>query len=300
MVALHPGHRPGRNLAERLHPLLRPAGGAARSSWPGRARLHVYPDAKRAVLELRDAIQHTVTLTEPDDSYRVEPRAPTRGGDRRRGLCSLLHRRKADRGEKYRGARRRACRSPSERLPLAWNATARDVERRNVPNDDIQSGRSTTAPDRRRARPPVHCVEIHKKFRPAVRLLDLRLPRPSARGARPGRAGGRAASRSASSSSWSITSASRPASRLAMNGRISPFLGMWGGEYPLRRRQPRPVRGLGQGVALSSPVLSPPAARPRGAARSGRRVRQLAARACRCFPNILDRYSSGTISSSPS
>jgi len=250
------------------------------------ARLHVYLEEKRAVIEFSDAIQHSGSLSDPDLYYRVESSARIEQEIAAETLFSTYIPEKRMRMKNIQelGVGLRAVKT---KLPLL-ELDRRDIERRNLKKNDLQrvendTSRVDTEHDRRS-----HLVEIHKKLALPFAcwifvILGLPLGSSTKKG---GRTSGFTLSIVIILVYYICITAGE---KTAMDGRISPFLGMWGGNilfgafglylfsrsardlpifpFLLRRLRPREA-----GAALK--------------ARSAFRWPRLSL----SFPNILDRY----------
>jgi LPS export ABC transporter permease LptG len=249
-----------------------------------RARLHVYPDAKKAVLELWDAVQHVVTLTEPDTSYQVQSSAHVEEeidvGSLFPSVTAEKRVREKNIAELFEGAaevRTRGAALAAEKAVL----DGRSVPRDNVDRAKNNFARLQAEHDRRS-----YGVEIHKRFAlPFVCWIFVFLGLPLGSSTRKG---GRTSGFTLSliiilGYYVGITAGEQ----LAMNGVLPPFLGIWG---------PNLVLGAASVVlfiasAKESPLLSlfrrrPPASADAPPAALRARRFRLSLR----FPNILDRY----------
>jgi LPS export ABC transporter permease LptF/LPS export ABC transporter permease LptG len=251
-----------------------------------RARLHVYPDAKKAVLELWDAVQHVVTLTEPDTSYQVQSSAHVEEEIDVRSLFPSATAEKRVREKNIAELFEGAAEVRTRRAALAAEKAALDGRR--APGDSLDRAKNDFAllqaeHDRRS-----YGVEIHKRFAlPFVCWIFVFLGLPLGSSTRKG---GRTSGFTLSLIIILVYYVGITAGeQLAMNGLLPPFLGIWG---------PNLVLGAASVVlfiasAKESPLLSLFRRRPPVAASSdarpaaGRRRRfRLSLR----FPNILDRY----------
>jgi LPS export ABC transporter permease LptG/LPS export ABC transporter permease LptF len=251
-----------------------------------RARLHVYPDAKKAVLELWDAVQHTVTLTEPDTSYQVQSIAHSEEAIDVQSLFPSVAAEKRVREknivELFAGAADVRARTAG----LAAEKAA--LDRRRVPRDNVDRAKNDFARMQAEHDRRSYGVEIHKRFAlPFVCWIFVFLGLPLGSSTRKG---GRTSGFTLSLIIILLYYIGITAGeQLAMNGVLSPFLGIWGPDLILgaasvvlfvASAKESPLLGL---FRRRPPAPAAPDARP--AERRARRPR-LSLR----FPNILDRY----------
>ncbi len=251
-----------------------------------RGRLHVYPESKKAVLELWDAVQHVVDLSQPDTSYQVQSSAhleeaidveslfPSAVAEKRvrernivelfQGLSEVRTRRAGLVAEKAAIAPRGA---PGDAPALArtdFNLAQADRDRRS------------------------YAVEIHKRFAlPFVCWIFVFLGLPLGSSTRKG---GRTSGFTLSLIIILVYYIGITAGeQLAMNGVLSPFLGIWGSNIILGAASVI----LFVATAKESPFLSTIFRRPAAAGRAAPPARPVGKRRFRPslrFPNILDRY----------
>jgi LPS export ABC transporter permease LptG/LPS export ABC transporter permease LptF len=245
--------------------------------------LHVYPDVKRAVLELRDVLQHSTVLTDPESS-RVWTSSRIEEEINAEGLFAAFTGEKRI-AEKSLAELRAGLAAARERLPLLAR-DARDVARRNVKPDDVQRSENRIALYDAGQDIRSHRVEIQKKLAlPFVCWIFVFLSLPLGASTRKGgRTSGFTLSVLIILVYWTAFTAGI---NMALNGRIGPILGIWAGNILLgaaslvlfgamaRERSLRP--GWLRGRALG-----------RRRTKAGRRTRRL--RPALVFPNILDRY----------
>jgi len=245
-----------------------------------RARLHVYPDAKKAVLELWDAVQHAVTLTEPDTSYQVQSSAHVEEEIDVRSLFPSATAEKRVREKNIVELFEGAAEVRTRRAALAAEKAALDGRSLDRTKNDFAMLQAEH--DRRS-----YGVEIHKRFAlPFVCWIFVFLGLPLGSSTRKG---GRTSGFTLSliiilAYYVGITAGEQ----LAMNGVLPPFLGIWG---------PNIVLGAASVVlfiasAKESPLLSLFRRRPHAAADADARpaARRRRFRPSLRFPNILDRY----------
>ncbi len=246
--------------------------------------LRVYPEVKRAVLELRDVLQHQTVLTDPESSRvwtssRIEEEVnaenlfPSFTGEKR-----IM--------EKSFGELRAGLAGARERLPVL-ERDARDVARRNVRGDDWQRSESRMALLDVRQDIRSHRVEIQKKFAlPFVCwifvLLSLPLGASTKKG---GRTSGFTLSILIILIYWTAFTAGI---NLALNGRVSPFLGIWSGNILLGAVSLVLFAAMARERPLLAGLFGGRGRLARRKARAGRRARRF--RPAIAFPNILDRY----------
>jgi LPS export ABC transporter permease LptG/LPS export ABC transporter permease LptF len=246
--------------------------------------LRVYPDVKRAVIDLRDVLQHSTVLNDPESSRvwtssRIEEEINAEGlfasftGEKRIAEKSIR-----ELGNGLAEAR--------ERLPLL-ERDARDVARRNVRPDDLQRGEVRTALYDVNQDIRSHRVEIQKKYAlPFVCWIFVFLSLPLGASTRKGgRTSGFTLSVLIILVYWTAFTAGI---NMALNGRISPILGIWGGNILLGGVSLVLFAAMARERALRAGLSPGGRFFARGTARSGRRVRRL--RPAIAFPNILDRY----------
>lgn len=243
-------------------------------------RIHFFPEQKRATLELADGVLHSGSLSEPEkysvtsfarfeEDIDVENLFPS--------VISEKRVREKDIRELFRDVR-------------TLGSELRDAEREGRENP--RSGQAAVLLDREQREYRAHWIEIHKKFSlPLVCfifvLLGLPLGLMTGRG---GRTSGLFLSLGIILLYYVMITFGE---KLAMDGRITPFLGMWGPDGVLAagglllflRSEGSPgVPVRLAGIFLKERKTSPP---PRAARR--RRARP-APRLSLRFPDILDRY----------
>jgi len=249
------------------------------------ARLHVYPEAKRAVIEFTGGIQHAGSLSDPDNYYRVESSARTEQEISAEALFSLYKPEKRMRmkniEELFAGLR-----TLKVKFPLLERDRL-DVERRNIAKNDIQRLENATAladteHDRR-----AHLVEIHKKLALPFAcwiFVFLGLPLGSST-----RKGGRTSGFTLSIVIILIYYICITAGeKTAMDGRISPFLGMWAGNLLFGAFSVYLYSRSARDLPFFAFLLKRPRGLEAGAPAKLSAVRW--PRLTLSFPNILDRY----------
>lgn len=251
-----------------------------------KGRLHVYPDKKRAVLELFDAVQHSSVLSEPDKYYRVESSAHIEEEINAESLFPSFTPEKRVRMKNIQELRQ-GLQVVQSKIPLL-ERDKKDVERRRLKKDDPQSIENfmslTQAQHERRS----YQVEIQKKFALPFAcwiFVFLGLPLGSST-----KKGGRTSGFTISIVIILIYYVCITyGEKTAMDERLSPFLGMWGGNI---------LFGLLSlflffSFARELPFFSFLARRPRleqTPAPIGFRAGFRWPRLSLPFPNILDRY----------
>jgi LPS export ABC transporter permease LptF/LPS export ABC transporter permease LptG len=243
-----------------------------------KGRINLFPGSKRATLELTDGVLHSGPLAEPqtysvtsfarfEEEIDVERLFPT--------LSSEKRVREKDIGELVRDAR-----------AIGAELAALEKEGREGPAPGAGSFR--VAQKRRDLR--AHWVEIHKKFSlPLVCfifvLLGLPLGLMTGRG---GRTGGLSLSMAIILLYYVLITTGE---KLAIDGKITPFLGMWGPDILLAAaglllfvRSERDTDALSR---LSGAFRKKLASLP--GPRRGPKARRLPRLPLR-FPNLLDRY----------
>ncbi len=245
-----------------------------------KGRINLFPGSKRATLELTDGVLHAGPLAEPEtysvtsfarfeEEIDVERLFPTLSSEKRvreKDIRELLRDAKAMEGE------------------LA--ALENDGRKGAAPG----AGAPRAAQMRRDLR--AHWVEIHKKFSlPLVCfifvLLGLPLGLMTGRG---GRTGGLSLSMAIILLYYVLITAGE---KLAIDGKITPFLGMWGPDILLAAvglllfvRSEREREGLARlAGAIRKKLSSFPGPRQRPRLKT-RRLPRLPLR----LPNLLDRY----------
>lgn len=250
-----------------------------------RARLHVFPDAKKAVLELWDAVQHVVDLSQPDTSYQVTTIAHFEEAIDVESLFPSATPEKRVREKNIAELFEGAAEVRSRRASLTAEKAALDGRR--APGDSLDRAKNDFAllqaeHDRRS-----YGVEIHKRFAlPFVCWIFVFLGLPLGSSTRKG---GRTSGFTLSLIIILVYYVGITAGeQLAMNGVLPPFLGIWG---------PNIVLGAASvvlfiGSAKESPLLRLFRRRPHAAAEADARpaARRRRFRLSLRFPNILDRY----------
>jgi LPS export ABC transporter permease LptF/LPS export ABC transporter permease LptG len=243
-------------------------------------RIHFFPEEKRATLELADGVLHSGSLSEPEkysvtsfarfeEEIDVENLFPS--------VVSEKRVREKDIRELWRDVR-----------AIGSELGAAERQLRENPG----SGQAAVSLDRERREYRAHWIEIHKKFSLPMAclifvLLGLPLGLMTGRG---GRTSGLFLSLGIILLYYAMITFGE---KLAMDGRIAPFLGMWGPDGVLAAAgallflrfdggRGLPVRLAAIFLKMKRPSAFPPAAR-------GRRARP-APRLSLPFPDILDRY----------
>jgi len=250
-----------------------------------RGRLNFYPQARRATLELYDVVQHANAVSDPED-YSVSSTAYSEQEiDIQNLYASIL----AEKRVREKNIRELFLGLQEIRKNRALLEIEKDgLLRKNVPKNDIQSirnGNALMAADSERRS---HLVEIHKKLAlPFVCWIFVFLGLPLGVSTKKG---GRTSGFTLSLVIILIYYICLTAGeKFALEGRISPFLGMWGGNFLFG------ALGLILFIryAREAPRLSlfHRPAPIRAAAGRVRKKRFLAwPRLSLPFPNILDRY----------
>jgi LPS export ABC transporter permease LptG/LPS export ABC transporter permease LptF len=247
--------------------------------------LRAYPEVKRAVLELRDVVQHSSRIDDPESS-RVWTSSRIEEEINAEGLFSsyTAEKRIAEKSIRELDAGLALAR---ERLPVL-ERDALDVERRDVRPEDWQRGESRLAVYDASQDIRSHRVEIQKKYAlPFVCWIFVLLSLPLGASTRKGgRTSGFTLSILIILVYWVAFTAGI---NMALNGRVSPFLGLWSGNILL---------GAVSLVLFAAMVRERPlldilfrgrrSRAGRAEARAGRRGRRW--RIALAFPNILDRY----------
>ncbi len=242
-------------------------------------RIHFFPETKRATLELADGVLHSGSLSEPEkysvtsfarfeEDIDVENLFPSVASEKRV--------REKDIGELLRDARTLA-------------GELRDAARRSREHPGDGQAAVLLARDQRECR--AHGIEIHKKFALPLAclvfvLLGLPLGLMTGRG---GRTSGLFLSLGIILLYYAMITFGE---KLAMDGKIAPFVGMWGpdgvlalaGLLLLLRSDVTP------GVPVVLPGLFRKGPRPALAPRAARQRARTAPRLPLRFPDILDRY----------
>ena len=246
--------------------------------------LRVYPDVERAVLELRDVLQHSTALADPESS-RVWTSSRIEEEIDAGGLFSTFTGEKRI-GEKGIRELRAGLGAARDRVPVL-ERDARDVARRNIRADDWQRGESRIALIDVNQDIRSHRVEIHKKFAlPFVCWIFVFLSLPLGASTRKGgRTSGFTLSILIILIYWTAFTAGV---NLSLNGRVSPLLGIWGGNILLGGVSLVLFAAMARERSLLAGVLRGLNFLARQKARAGRSVRRL--RLSIAFPNILDRY----------
>ncbi|MCX6563999.1 MAG: LptF/LptG family permease [Candidatus Aminicenantes bacterium] len=248
------------------------------------ARLHIYPEAKRAVIEFIDGVQHSGSLSDPDKYYRVESAARI---EQEISAETLFAAYKPEKRMRMKNIRELVLglQAVKVKFPLL-ELDRRDIERRNLGKNDLQRLENTTAlvdteHDRR-----AHLVEIHKKLALPFAcwiFVFLGLPLGSST-----KKGGRASGFTLSIVIILVYYVCITAGeKTAMDGRISPFLGMWAGNILFGAFSVYLFSRSSRDLPFFAFLLRRPRSLEAGAARlSGVRWPRFSL----SFPNILDRY----------
>jgi len=251
-----------------------------------KGQLHFYPEAKRAVIELFDGIQHSSVLSEPDKYYRVESSAHIEEEIKAENLFPSYTPEKRVREKNIRELFQglglvRAKFSILER-------DKKDVERRQLKKDHIQRLENSLALAQADHERRSYLVEIHKRFAlPFVSWIFVFLGLPLGISTKKG---GRTSGFTLSLAIILIYYVCLTmGEKTAMDGRISPFLGIWMGNILFG------LFGLFlfYRSARELPILARFSHRfrfekPSTKEKKGRRLPW--PRLSLFFPNILDRY----------
>lgn len=248
------------------------------------ARLHIYPEAKRAVIEFFEGVQHTGSLSDPDSYYRVESSARIEQEISAESLFAVYkpekRMRMKDIGELGQGLK--AVESKFPRL----ERDRLDVERRNLTRNDLQRLENAIAlADTEHSR-RAHLVEIHKKLALPFAcwifvFLGLPLGSTTKKG---GRTSGFTLSIIIVLVYYIFITGGE---KTAMDGRISPFLGMWGGNLLFGAFSIYVFARSAKDLPLFAFLLR---RRPFEAGAAARFPGLRWPRFSLSFPNILDRY----------
>ena len=246
-----------------------------------RGRINLFPEKKRAILELSDGVLYSMSPVEPEkDSLTTFDRLEEEiAVENLFAMISSEKRvREKDIGELFRDLR-------GLRIRLAGMLDRAD--------DGSPAGEDVDLAQTRREI-SAHGIEIHKKFSlPFVCLIFVLLGLPlGIRTGRAGRTGGFSLSLVIILLFYVLLTAGE---KLAMDGKISPWLGMWGPDIVLA------AAGLWLFLRAEREPLGwarffgfPPAPKTDREIPAGKPVPRKAARKIRFpslpFPNILDRY----------
>ncbi len=246
--------------------------------------LRVFPDVKRAVLELRDVLQLSTALADPESS-RVWTSSRLEEEINAEGLFATFTSEKRI-AEKSLGELRAGLAAARDRVPVL-ERDARDVARRNIRADDWQRGESRTALIDINQDIRSHRVEIQKKYAlPFVCWIFVLLSLPLGASTRKGgRTSGFTLSILIILIYWTAFTAGV---NLSLNGRVSPFLGIWGGNILLGAVSLLLFAAMARERAIFGSFFRGRVFLAQQKARAGRGVRRL--RLSIAFPNILDRY----------
>jgi LPS export ABC transporter permease LptG/LPS export ABC transporter permease LptF len=252
-------------------------------------QMHIYPDAKRAVLELFDSIQHSGSLSDPEKYYRVESSAHITQELEAENLFPSYSPEKRVRMKNIRELGQ-GLRAVEARRPLL-DLDKRDVERRRLKKDDFQSIENAAAIAQSEHDRRAYQVEIQKKYALPFAcwifvFLGLPLGSSTKKG---GRTSGFTLSIVIILVYYILITAGE---KTAMDGRISPFMGIWGGNILfgffslfLFSRSARDLPVFASVLSFVHRFRRAGASAPSEAA-GGRRGPRLSLP----FPNILDRY----------
>jgi LPS export ABC transporter permease LptG/LPS export ABC transporter permease LptF len=243
-----------------------------------KGRVRFYPGKKRAALELSDGVLHAGPLSEPEkysltSFARFEEEIDVEGFFPE--VTSEKRVREKDITELLRDAR-------------SIGIEREEAERARRENPQDAAAASLAAQEERQWR--AHWIEIHKKFSLPLAcfvfvLVGLPLGLMTGRG---GRTGGLSLSLGIILLYYAMITFGE---KLAMDGRMTPLLGMWGPDAVLaavglllifRAGETPGFFGRWAGLFRRKAKPSPPSRPPRAA----RRALRLSLR----FPNILDRY----------
>ena len=254
-----------------------------------KGKLNFYPQAKRATIELFDAVQHTLALDEPE-VYQVTALAHV---EEEIEIANLLGGFTAEKRAREQNIRELAAALVQVRADESRLAAEREkVEARGLPDDHPERMKATFALERAQRERRTTLVEIHKRFSLPFAcwvfvFLGLPLGLSTKKG---GRTSGFTLSIAIILAYYIFITAGE---NMALDGRIRPWVGMWGGNIVfgvlsvflfVRSARERPFLAVfGRGPAglggESGPLRRAGGDRPR-------RVPAFNA----FFPNILDRY----------
>jgi LPS export ABC transporter permease LptG/LPS export ABC transporter permease LptF len=250
-------------------------------------RLHVYPEAKRAVLELHDAVQHSCALDDPVN-YRVWSVKTIEEEIEAESLFASLTPEKRVREKQFQELLA-GLKDAGKHLP-ALRRDWLDMQRRRLRPPDFRFIESREAVNRAEHARLSYLVEIHKKIAlPFVCWIFAFLGVPLGSWTKKGgRTSGFTLSIIIILIYYIFITAGE---KMAMDGRVTPFLGMWAGDIVFGLF----ALALFAASAREVPFLARLARRWRGpataAAAPAKRTRKFRLpRLSLAFPNILDRY----------
>jgi LPS export ABC transporter permease LptG/LPS export ABC transporter permease LptF len=251
-----------------------------------KGKLNYYPQARRATVELFDAFQHSLALDEPE-VYQVAALAHV---EEEIDVANLIGGYTAGKRVREKNIQELAADLPQARAEVARLAEARaGLEARGLPGDHPDRVKSAFALDLAGREYRATLVEIHKRFSlPFVCWIFIFLGLPL----------GLSTKKGGRTSGFTLSIAIILAyfifitggEKLALDGRIQPWAGMWGGNIALgvlsvflfvRSARERPfLAGFGR-----RPPAPPEPDLRRSPARPG-----LGSGFDPPFPDILDRY----------
>jgi LPS export ABC transporter permease LptG/LPS export ABC transporter permease LptF len=252
-----------------------------------RGKLNFYPDSKRATIELEDAVQHTLRLDEPE-AYGLASLARL---EEEINIDNLLGRYTAEKRVREKNIFELAAThtaATADRLRLSRERDA--LEARGLRKDQPDLVRASFAVEEAERLRRAALVEIHKRFSlPFVCWVFVFLGLPLGVSTKKGgRTSGFTVSLVVILAYYVFITAGE---NMALNGRIAPWLGMWGGNIVLglasvilfiRSARERPFR----------PIFGPRPRAPKIPAADRRRAGTSTLRfgLNPPFPDILDRY----------
>ncbi len=253
-----------------------------------RGRLNFYPEARRATLELYDVIEHANAHANPDD-YTVSSTSRMEQEIDIENLYASFsaEQRVREKNIQELWAGLRAVDRDLQKL----NQEKAEIERKNLGKDDLARVRNNFALIQAENNRRSHKVEIHKKFAlPFVCWIFVFLGLPLGVSTKKGgRTSGFTLSLVIILIYYTCITAGE---KFALEGRMSPFLGMWGGNILLgllgivlfiryARESPLLSSFLGRKGRLPPSVMT---------ARAKKNQAWRWPRLSLPFPNILDRY----------
>jgi len=250
-----------------------------------KGRLNFYPQARRATLELYDVLQHAGAASDPED-YSVSSTAYT---EQEIDIENLYASFSSEKRVREKNIQELALGLQAVRKNLAGLEKERDeIRQKGIAKDDLRSVKNRFALMQAEGDRRSHKLEIHKKFAlPFVCWIFVFLGLPLGVSTKKGgRTSGFTLSLVIILIYYICITAGE---KFALEGRISPFLGMWGGNILLgalsivlflRYAKESPLLSLfGRRTAVQGPT-----------ARTKQKWGWKWPRLSLPFPNILDRY----------